>query len=123
MNNVAKGGKGEDIAVDFLRENGFEIIHRNWRAHRYEIDIIATKNDVIHFIEVKLRAVANGIKVEQFLARNAVSHKKMQHLFEGVQFYVDLYQIQAKVSLDLIAIDMYNDSRFQVTHYPNFTYL
>ncbi len=49
----AKGNIGEDKAVSFLEERGFKIIDRNYYSRFGEIDIIATKEDVLHFIEVK----------------------------------------------------------------------
>ncbi len=49
----AKGNVAEDRACAFLLENGFLIIERNFYSHFGEIDIIAIKDKVIHFIEVK----------------------------------------------------------------------
>ena len=48
-----KGNIGEDKAVSFLKEHGFCIIDRNYYSRFGEIDIIATKEDILHFIEVK----------------------------------------------------------------------
>ncbi len=49
----AKGNIGEDKACSFLEECGFTIVDRNYYSRFGEIDIIATKEDVLHFIEVK----------------------------------------------------------------------
>ena len=49
----AKGNIGEEKAISFLEERGFCIIDRNYYSRFGEIDIIATKEDVLHFIEVK----------------------------------------------------------------------
>lgn len=49
------GNKGEDAATTFLREKGFRILERNWKTKACEVDIIAKKGDVIHFVEVKYR--------------------------------------------------------------------
>jgi putative endonuclease len=49
----AKGFAAEDTAVAWLERHGFEIIERNWTQKTGEIDVIAQKNEVIHFIEVK----------------------------------------------------------------------
>lgn len=48
-----KGAFGEQRAVSFLEDKGFLIIDRNFHSRFGEIDIIATKDDVLHFIEVK----------------------------------------------------------------------
>ena len=48
-----KGNKAEDRACSFLSELGFIIIDRNYYSRFGEIDIIATKDQVLHFVEVK----------------------------------------------------------------------
>ena len=50
------GKLGEQLAEDFLVERGYTVLHRNWRHSRYEIDIVALKNDLPHFVEVKTRS-------------------------------------------------------------------
>jgi putative endonuclease len=49
----AKGNLAEDKACKFLEENGFLIIERNFYSRFGEIDVIASKDEVLHFIEVK----------------------------------------------------------------------
>ena len=55
------GKKGEDAAVRYLRQKGYEILERNWVYERYEIDIIARDEEFIVFAEVKSRQHANLI--------------------------------------------------------------
>ncbi|OGI23585.1 MAG: YraN family protein [Candidatus Melainabacteria bacterium RIFOXYA12_FULL_32_12] len=58
--NIAKGKIGEDIAAKYLEKRGFKIIEKNWRYSRYgEIDIIATDQKTLVFIEVKTRSTVN----------------------------------------------------------------
>jgi putative endonuclease len=53
-NSRKVGDKSEELATDFLEKNGFVIVERNYYASKLgEIDIIATKEDTLHFIEVK----------------------------------------------------------------------
>ena len=49
----AKGNKGEDIACEYLQRQGFKVIVRNYQKKWGEIDIIAQKEGIIHFFEVK----------------------------------------------------------------------
>lgn len=54
--NIDIGNKGEDIAAEFLENNDYKIIERKYRCNKVgEIDIIARKNELIIFVEVKNR--------------------------------------------------------------------
>lgn len=53
------GKKGEQLAVDFLIENEYDIISRNYRFEKAEVDIIAQKKDVLAIVEVKTRSNAD----------------------------------------------------------------
>ena len=55
IENFSKGRKGEDIAAKFLEEKGFTVLERNWHTRFGELDVIAIKDDVIVFVEVKLK--------------------------------------------------------------------
>lgn len=55
MKDKVSGLQGEEIASEYLKNKGFEILSRNFRSGHKEIDIIAEKGDIIHFIEVKTR--------------------------------------------------------------------
>jgi putative endonuclease len=48
-----KGNAAEELAKNYLYDNGYEIIEQNFYSRFGEIDIIATKDDVLHFVEVK----------------------------------------------------------------------
>jgi len=49
----SKGNEAEELAAKYLYDNGFEIIERNFYSRFGEIDIIAYKDEVLHFVEVK----------------------------------------------------------------------
>jgi putative endonuclease len=53
--NKTTGNKGEELAVDYLSQTGHKIIERNWRFRYAEVDIIAAKNNRLHFFEIKTR--------------------------------------------------------------------
>lgn len=57
-NNMDKrtiGKLGEDFAAEYLKNLGYGIIERNYRARTGEIDIICRRSGFIHFVEVKTR--------------------------------------------------------------------
>jgi putative endonuclease len=57
-NNKVLGKKGEDIALEYMVAQGYEIVGRNSRPGKVEVDILATKDDVIAVVEVKSRKSA-----------------------------------------------------------------
>lgn len=76
MNKRGFGKIGENIAADFLSKNGFRIIERNFRSGRFgELDIIATENEYMCFIEVKTRTsnlFGNPIEAVSFKKREKI---------------------------------------------------
>ncbi len=55
MRTTATGRQAEAAVADYLVQSGFKILAKNWRTRWCEIDIIAQKDKIIHFIEVKYR--------------------------------------------------------------------
>ncbi len=82
---------GEQLAADYLSQNGFRILERNYRSGRFgEVDIIATEKEYICFIEVKTRtgelfgtpAEAVGYAKRQKIRALAWSYLKYRNLGE-----------------------------------------
>lgn len=67
------GKTGEKLAADWLEKKGFTILEKNWRHKRLEVDIIAEKDNLLHFIEVKSRSSQN-----YGLPEESVSLKKLK---------------------------------------------
>ena len=82
MNNKDTGFLGENITAQYLTQNGYEILHRNWRYKHLEIDIIAFKDGILHIVEVKTRTDNQFGFPEQ-----AITAKKMQFLKNGAAFF------------------------------------
>jgi putative endonuclease len=82
MSNKEIGIFGENRAISHLIELGFEIMHRNWRYKHLEIDIIASKDNLLHIIEVKTRTSIEFGYPEQFINR-----QKMQFLKNAAAFF------------------------------------
>lgn len=77
MSKTSKGEFGENIASDYLKEKGYNIIKTNYRSFHGEIDIIASKSGVTVFIEVKYRKT-NGFG----LGFEAVTQSKIQKIIK-----------------------------------------
>ena len=99
--HIDLGKKGEDLAADWLACNGYEILQRNWRHGRYEVDIIAARNSIIHFVEVKCRqSNAYGHPEE------SVNRKKISHLLQAAVGWLHRYPGHSRVQYDVLAINL-----------------
>lgn len=86
MSNKEIGNFGENMATSHLSQLGFEIMHRNWRYKHLEIDIIVSKDNLLHIIEVKTRSSIEFGYPEQFInkqkmqfLKNAAAHFQYQN--------------------------------------------
>lgn len=59
MTSVATGRQAEGVAAAFLEYKGCQVVARNWRTRQCEIDIVAVRDDIVYFCEVKYRRTAN----------------------------------------------------------------
>lgn len=93
------GKKGEQMAVDFLLKNGYQILVRNYRYLKAEVDIIARKEDVVCAVEVKTRSTSDFGDPQEF-----VKPKQIQQLVKAVDYYVTENDLDVEVRFDIIAI-------------------
>lgn len=88
------GKAGEDIACAKLEMAGFSVMQRNYLKKSGEIDIIAVKQNVIHFIEVKTNSVRNLKEVSQvnnndyYDPIDNVHPKKMERFHKTIEVYL-----------------------------------
>ncbi len=93
----ARGDIAEERAAQYLRENGFEIIDRNVSSRFGEIDIIALKFEVLHFVEVK-----SAYSYE--LAMQNITPKKLQRFLRTVDVYLKKHRLEIDYCIDAIAV-------------------
>lgn len=101
------GDLGEEIACKFLMKHDFKIKDRNYRKKWGEIDIIATKNNVIHFIEVKtVSHITNREEGNNYLPEENVHPWKRQRLSKAIRTYVLDHNVsdETEWQIDIIAI-------------------
>ena len=95
------GNLGEEMAAKYLMENGFAILHRNWRHRHWEVDIIAAKQEKLHFIEVKTRRTATfGYPEED------VSKKKIKFLMGAAEEFLLLNPGWKWIQFDILSISL-----------------
>jgi putative endonuclease len=100
--NTNTGNKGENMAVKYLEQNGYTVIKRNWRFKHWEVDIIASKGNRIHFIEIKTRTSEKFGKPEE-----SISTQKMNNLKNAAEEFQYLHTEWKYVQFDVLAITIF----------------
>lgn len=111
QNNII-GSLGEDIACKFLSSKGFSVIQRNYRKKWGEIDIIAEKDDVIHFVEVKSISRVSGFRergymTDEFMPEENIHPQKIRRLLRTINSYLlekHLHNTEIEWQLDALVV-------------------
>jgi putative endonuclease len=120
MNEPGKktiGQEGEDIAAEYLVNNGFEMITRNYRFGHGEIDIIVkdTSNGYLVFVEVKTRQNLEFGEPEYAITKSKI--KQLKKIAESYLYEKDISEIECR--FDVIAIIWNRETKPKITHYKN----
>ena len=95
MNTTSKGKDYENKAVQYLISEGFYIVEQNFFAKKLgEIDIIATKDGIYHFVEVK-----SG---DSFEAVYNITQNKLYKLFRSIEYYIKVKNLNVSYCVDAI---------------------
>ena len=95
------GKLGELLAEQWLTEQGYAIIEKNWKHGKLEIDIIAQKNEMLHFIEVKTRR-SNTFGYPEEL----VNRKKLHHFVTAGTEYIRMNPFDKWIRFDILSITL-----------------
>ena len=112
--HLQMGNWGETEAATFLEENGYDIVERNYRAGRAEIDIIAWKNSMLVFVEVKARSYDTLGSPESF-----VTSKKRSMIARGAAAYMESIAHDGELRFDIISILKFKNGKTSLKHYPD----
>jgi putative endonuclease len=104
------GKKGEDAACMYLEQNGYIITHRNYIYNRCEIDVIATIDNYIVFVEVKSRKSVVWGNPE-----DAVNKAKMKKIIHAADYFLKENDINKDARFDIISA-VWNGKDFEITH-------
>ena len=110
--NLSVGRWGEQAAADYLREHGYEVTARNLRTPYGEIDLVARKDDITVFVEVKSRTGKSFGPPEI-----AVTPRKQAHMLACAEFYAQQNEID-HWQIDVIAVERLKD-RTEIIHFQN----
>ncbi|MGH1378799.1 MAG: YraN family protein [Alphaproteobacteria bacterium] len=112
--NYARGIRAEGAAKSYLEEDGYEILHERYKSKFGEIDIIAIKDRVLCFVEVKMRKTVH----EALESVTAKSQKRIENtalLFLSNNPDYTNYNMR----FDVVAISYSNDDKLSITHLDN----
>ncbi|RRJ94033.1 YraN family protein [Flavobacterium macacae] len=104
------GKLGEELAVEYLQKEGYEILETNWVFQKAEIDIIAKKGEIVAVIEVKTRS-----SIDFGLPQDFVNPKKIQLLVKAINEYIISNDLDAEVRFDIISIQKI-EKNFKIEH-------
>lgn len=112
------GKTGEDRAIEYLMAKGYEILERNYRYGRAEVDIVASFENFIVFIEVKTRTnYAFGYP------EDSVSRSKQKLLIRAAGNYMCDKHEGKEPRFDIIALFKSNDDAWSVKHFEDAFFL
>jgi putative endonuclease len=100
--HLETGMQGEQLAVEWLLAQGFVIMHQNWKHSYFELDIIASKDNVLHFIEVKTRTTDTYGYPEE-----GVTAKKLQRLMNAGEEFLYQHPEWKRIQYDILSIRLH----------------
>lgn len=104
------GKIGEDMAADYLASHGYDILERNYRFQKAEIDIIVKKDSVIAVVEVKTRSTSDFGSPKDFLKPTQI-----QRLVKAIDNYIVENDFEEEVRFDIISI-LKENKKYVIEH-------
>lgn len=110
------GFQGENLAAQFLMEKGFEVVQRNYRFNKGEIDLIVQKGDWVIFVEVKTRTSTAYGEPEEILGEI-----KARKIYEAAEDYIFRFDWQGHVRFDVISVKLSDDYQkvLEIMHFED----
>lgn len=104
------GASGEKAAVQHLADLGYDILEKNWRSGKDEVDIIATHKEQLIFVEVKTRTSDYFGAPEEW-----VGMKKQRNLIRAANSFIEERDMDMDVRFDVIGI-IKNNNQLRLKH-------
>lgn len=98
------GKKGEELAAKYLEEKGYEIIEKNYRWKRYEIDLIVKKEPFLVFVEVKTKT-----NTSYGFPEDDVTPKKAAQVIAAAEEYIYKTGWKKEIRFDIMAVVIKSD--------------
>ncbi|MBR1466164.1 MAG: YraN family protein [Bacteroidaceae bacterium] len=114
MTNKELGEIGEELAANYLMHSGYRLLHRNWRLKGgCEIDIVAFKDNALHFVEVKTRTTTFADPLQ------AVNMEKIRHVGRAALQYKRFYGYTYDTHIDAIGIVFRSETDYDLHLIPD----
>ncbi len=111
--NQRVGAWGEETASVWLASRGYEVSRRNVRTPYGEIDIVAQKNQVTYFVEVKTLT-----RSQSFFPEQQITGRKREHMLNAAQFFAAEHGVE-RWQIDVISVEGKPGSEPVITHFEN----
>jgi len=109
------GDRGEEYALAYLERNGYQVLEKNWRHKKAELDIISTSPEgLLVFVEVKTRSTNSGPTPAE-----KVNRKKEKMIIKGALAYIDLFNYESEIRFDIIAIQIKSADSYSIEHFKD----
>ena len=111
------GAQGEQLACRYLEEQGYEVLERNWRHAKHELDIIARHKHTLVIVEVKTRSSAEHGQPEE-----AVKKGKRGRMIKAANAYAQTSGTDLALRFDIVSIILHPSGKPYIHHIPDAFY-
>ncbi len=106
------GQWGEEQACAYLMEQGMEVLERNWRYKRAEVDVIGKEGKVLVFVEVKTRAYTSFGRPEENVGRH-----KRQMMTDAAMAYMRATGHEGEIRFDIVSVVGVPERGAEILHF------
>lgn len=108
------GVNGEKIAENFLQTKGYNLLHRNWKYEKKEVDLVAVDKGLLVFVEVKTRSATYFGYPE-----DSVNYKKQEYLKTAAEAFLYQHPVYTTIRFDIISIITQNGAIKEIVHFED----
>lgn len=113
MKKSETGRRGEELALAWLREHGFQLLDRNWRSGHKELDLVMEGERRVHIVEVK--TMTPPLQIQPY---EKVDPAKQGRLVAAARHYIAQRQETREVQFDVVSVVLDGD-RTRVEYIPD----
>lgn len=111
---IETGAKGEELAAEFFSRKGFEIVARNYRHNRGEIDLIVRREDWTIFVEVKTRSSSDFGQPEEF-----VTPAQANKIYDVAEDFIFSTDWKGNVRFDVVSVLLNGEECLELAHFED----